>query len=106
MPPIATRCFTLGAMLYTVAAPDAFALQRGRGGRGSPSVTGIETRTYRMPETNRTMPYDVFVSRKVDASKPAPLIIFLHGLNTPARRLLGFLTEEADKRGYIMAAPV
>jgi predicted peptidase len=82
-------------------ARTAAALGRGRG-----DDARIETRSYFMIEAQKTMTYDVFVSKKVASGEPAPLIIFLHGLGTPARRLLPGLLDEAEKRGYVIAAPV
>jgi predicted peptidase len=79
---------------------------RGRGGRGNEDAARLVKRSYRMPETGEEMQYDLFVSSKVDRNKPAPLIIFLHGLNTPAARLMPMLVDEAQKRGYIVAGPM
>jgi len=42
------------------------------------SVSGVQQRSYRFPETNEKIEYDVFVSRKVDKRKPSPLVIALH----------------------------
>jgi poly(3-hydroxybutyrate) depolymerase len=80
---------------------------RGRGDRagGGGSVAGVQQRTYRFPGTNEKIEYDVFVSHKVDKKKPSPLVIGLHGMNVPPMGLMRFLTESADKNGYIVATP-
>ena len=110
------RIASCAVALVALIAHDVVAQGRGRSGargrmdevlrRGRGDDVRIETRSYYMKETQETMTYDVFVSRKVDPKKPAPLIVFLHGLGTPARRLLPGLLEDAEKRGYVIAAPV
>jgi predicted peptidase len=76
------------------------------GGAGRSATAGrIETRTYVLPDTNETMEYAVFVSTKVDATKPSPLVIGLHGLGTPPAAWLSRITDAAEKAGYIVAAP-
>jgi hypothetical protein len=47
------------------------------------SVSGVQQRSYRFPETNEKLEYDVFVSRKVDKKRPSPLVIALRGQNMP-----------------------
>ena len=79
---------------------------RGGSGRvGGGSVAGVQQRTYRFPETNEKIEYDVFVSHKVNKKKESPLVIALHGMNVPPMALMRFLTEAADKNGYIVVAP-
>jgi poly(3-hydroxybutyrate) depolymerase len=77
--------------------------QRGRG--APPPVPGVDQRSYRFPETNEKIEYDVYVSRKVDKKKPSPLVIALHGANEQPMGLMRSLTGPADKGGYIVAAP-
>jgi predicted peptidase len=54
------------------------------------------------------MPYEVYVPTKYDASKPAPLIMALHGLGSNPTQLIryGGLTDLAEERGYLVAAPM
>jgi poly(3-hydroxybutyrate) depolymerase len=76
------------------------------GGPGrSATAARIETRTYILEDTNETMEYAVFVSTKVDTTKPSPLVIALHGLGVPPAAWLSRITDAAEKAGYIVAAP-
>ncbi len=77
-----------------------------RGGPGSATAARIETRVYPFRDTNEQIEYSIFVSTKVKKDKPAPLVIALHGLGVPPAGMLRFLTDEAEKRGYILAAPM
>lgn len=54
------------------------------------------------------MAYEVYVPTKYDASKPTPLIMALHGLGSNPTQLIryGGLTDLAEARGYIVAAPM
>lgn len=79
---------------------------RGRGPATSASAGRIESRTYVLEETAETMTYHVFVSTKVDRTKPGPLLIALHGLGNPPERWLPRITDAAQKAGYIVAAPM
>jgi len=47
----------------------------------------------------------VFVPDSVDAKKPAPLILLLHGAGQRAERLLTRITPAAQARGVIVLAP-
>jgi poly(3-hydroxybutyrate) depolymerase len=92
---------TLVAVTCASALAVAGAAAAQRGG----SVSGVQQRSYRFPETNEKIEYDVFVSRKVDKRKPSPLVIALHGQNMPPLGMVRYLTEAADKGGYIVATP-
>lgn len=54
------------------------------------------------------MEYALFVPTRYDASRPAPLIIALHGLNARPTTIMRYqgLTTLAEERGYIVAAPM
>src|SRR5262245_14721640 len=96
---MATKTFVLGAMCVSLTsfATDGLAQrgifprgdggERGRGNRGG-SLDGVQQRTYRFPETNEKIEYDVFVSRKADKKKKNPLVIALHGMNEPPLDLM------------------
>jgi predicted peptidase len=75
-----------------------------REGRGTDSR--IQQRSYVFPETGDTIEYAVFVSSKVDADKPSPLVIALHGLGVQPVAWLQKLTGAAQDAGYIAAAPM
>jgi predicted peptidase len=83
-----------------VAAP------RGWGPGTSAAAGRIQKRTYVLTETNETIEYDIFVSKKVDVTKPSPLVIALHGLGNPPDRWLPRITDAVQKAGYIVAAPM
>ncbi len=74
----------------------------------SPTFARIQARTYDFKEAGTPMPYEVYVSTKYDASKPTPLIIALHGLGSNPTQLIRYqgLTDLAEERGYIVAAPM
>jgi dienelactone hydrolase len=78
--------------------------QRGRGTSGTASH--IERRTYLFAPTNEQIEYDVFVSTKLDRTKPSPLVIALHGLGVPPNQWLPRITDAAQNAGYIVAAPM
>lgn len=77
-------------------------------GRGrSARVPGMETRRYVLEETGEEMIYAVFVPRRVKRrNKPAPLVLGLHGMGSGPDRIIGQIRDEADKRGYIVVAPM
>src|SRR5215831_16380074 len=68
----------------------------------------IQTRTYDFNEAKRTMEYELYVPTKYNASRPAPLMVTLHGLAVQPRDQIrfGYLTELAEERGYIVVAPM
>lgn len=68
--------------------------------------SGIETRSYVFEPTGERLEYALFVPRRVRRStEPAPLIVALHGLNTPPAMLVNDLADTADRRGYIVVGP-
>lgn len=66
-----------------------------------------EQRTYHFEPTDEEMPYVLYVSSKVKADEPAPLIIALHGLGGDANFLVrDGLIDLAEEKGYIVAGPL
>lgn len=69
----------------------------------------IEKRTYDFKEAGKPeMEYALFVPSSYDAGgKTAPLIVLLHGLGSNPQQVIRYqgITEEAEKRGYIVVAP-
>jgi phospholipase/carboxylesterase len=47
----------------------------------------------------------VFVPQRLDASKPAPLVVGLHGAGGIASQMLDLLSRSAEARGIIVLAP-
>src|SRR5215831_11943318 len=68
----------------------------------------IQTRMYDFKEAKRMMEYQLYVPTKYNASRPAPLMVTLHGLAVQPRDQIrfGYLTELAEERGYIVVAPM
>lgn len=101
------RELTLLAALSLSPAPAAWG-QAGQPAFASPTVERIETRTYRFEEAGADMEYQLYVPTAYDASTPAPLIVALHGLGSTPSRIMRYqgLTDLAEERGYIVAAPM
>jgi len=77
----------------------------GRGGFGLDPRA--ESRTYHFADTDEDMPYCVFVSSHVSESRPAPLIISLHGLGAgPQIMCNSTAVDLAEEGGYVLAAPM
>ncbi len=79
--------------------------QRGRGARGG-SLDGVQQRTYRFPETNEKIEYDVFVSRKLTRKEESTRHrVAWNRMGTPLD-LMRNVTNAAGKGGYIVATPM
>jgi poly(3-hydroxybutyrate) depolymerase len=67
----------------------------------------VLTRSYDFKEAGKQMEYALFVPTRYQAKKPAPLVILLHGLNSNPLQVIGYqgITEQAEKYGFIVAAP-
>jgi len=74
----------------------------------APSHARIEVKRYDFKELGAPSEYQLFVPSKYDAGKPTPLIVLLHCLQCPPDRFIRStdLTELAEQRGYIVAAPM
>ena len=73
------------------------------------AVPKVEKKTYTFKEAdNKEMEYALFVPSAYDKEKKAPLVIALHGLGGNPQQFMRTrgLTEQAEKRGYIVAAPM
>jgi predicted peptidase len=75
---------------------------------GGKAQSRIETRTYDFKEAKKDMEYAVFVHSKYDKEKKTPLMVALHGLGSNPKQILGYkgLTEQAEKYGYVVVAPM
>jgi len=66
-----------------------------------------DERTYFFEDAGMDMVYCVYASSKIDASRPAPLVIALHGAGTGPHIMCDkAVVDEAEARGYIVAAPM
>jgi poly(3-hydroxybutyrate) depolymerase len=75
----------------------------------APVVTGrIESRSYFYAEAGADMPYELYVPTTYRPDRPMPLVIVLHGLGSSPERVIRYqgLTDLAEERGYVLAAPV
>jgi poly(3-hydroxybutyrate) depolymerase len=70
--------------------------------------TGVQKRTYDFKEAGKEMEYALFIPVKYDKEKKTPLMIALHGLGGNPQQMIRSrgLTEQAEKYGYIVAAPM
>ncbi len=71
--------------------------------------TGDFKRHYFYQDAGEIMPYHLYVPTKYDGTKAFPLIIALHGLGGSEDGMLRpnyAMVEPAEKRGYIVAAPL
>jgi poly(3-hydroxybutyrate) depolymerase len=68
----------------------------------------IQVKSYGFKELGAESEYQLFVSSKYDPKKPAPFILLLHCLQCPPDKFIRStdLTELAEQRGYIVAAPM
>jgi predicted peptidase len=64
-------------------------------------------RMYDFKEAGKEMEYALFVPTKYNHRKATPLVILLHGLGSNPQQVIKYdgIVQEAEKRGYIVAAP-
>ena len=67
----------------------------------------VLTRSYDFKEAGKAMEYTLFVPSGYEAKKATPLVILLHGLGSNPKQVIGYqgITEQAEKYGFIVAAP-
>lgn len=67
----------------------------------------VETRSYRFEKADRDVEYALFVPKGIDRDKPLPLVVLLHGLGSTPQQVIRYqgITDEAQKRGYVVVAP-
>ena len=68
----------------------------------------IQKRTYDFKEAGKEMEYALFVPSKYDKEKKTPLMVALHGLGGNPQQMIRSrgLTDQAEKHGYIVVAPM
>ena len=67
----------------------------------------VQQKSYTFTPTGEEIKYTLYVSSKVDPSKPAPLIVALHGLGGDSNFILrGRLVDLAEEGGYIVVGPM
>ena len=75
---------------------------------GSSTQARIQKRTYDFKEAGKEMEYALFVPSTYDKEKKSPLMVALHGLGSNPQQILRYrgLTDQAEKHGYIVVAPM
>jgi poly(3-hydroxybutyrate) depolymerase len=75
---------------------------------GKKTYGKIERKTYDFKEAGKEMEYALFVPSGYDKAKPYPLMVALHGLGGNPQQIIRSrgLTEQAEKHGYIVVAPM
>lgn len=101
-------CFSMLVSVFTCLTMGLMAAQAQPGqGRVWASDERAEDRSYYFADTDEDLPYCVYVSSKVSADTPAPLIISLHGLGAPPQIMCNSTAVDlAEDGGYILAAPM
>lgn len=98
---VATRChkvlLCLLAFLLASASLTAAPQEKGR----------TEKRTYFFEDAKQDVEYRLYVPKSYDKEKATPLIVLLHGLGSTPHQVIGYegITDEAEKRGYLVVAP-
>ena len=67
----------------------------------------VQSLTYALEGAKHEVTYALFVPSRYEKSKPAPLVVLLHGLYSSPQEVIRYagIVEEAEQRGYIVAAP-
>lgn len=91
--------FTLFAATLSLVQPQSHAQEK---------KPRVEKKTYDFKDAGKEMEYALYVPSGYDKSKKSPLVIALHGLGGNPQQFMRTrgLTEQAEKRGYIVAAPM
>ena len=93
-----------------LAAAEAVAVDAVSGKDPFAGRTGHFERHYMLEPAGEIMPYRVYIPRSYDASKPAPLVVALHGLGGTEDGWMdgyeGQLPALAEKHGYIAVSPL
>lgn len=68
----------------------------------------IEKKTYEFKDAGKDIEYALFVPSAYDKTKKTPLVVALHGLYGSPQQFIRTrgLVDEAEKRGFIVAAPM
>jgi len=103
-PPIRSTHFLLaaaiGCLLFWSAALDAQDKKDTR--------ERIQKKTYDFKDAGKEMEYALFVPSKYDKEKKTPLLVALHGLGSNPQQIMRYpaLTDQAEKHGYVVVAPM
>jgi poly(3-hydroxybutyrate) depolymerase len=75
---------------------------------GGPPNSRIQKKTYDFKEAGKAMEYALFVPSGYDKDKKTPLMVALHGMGGNPQQMIRSrgLTEQAEKHGYLVVAPM
>ena len=98
-------CAAFTAALLALTGSGATAQEKKDDKKPTPKA---EKKTYAFKDADKDMEYALFVPSGYDKEKKAPLVIALHGLGGNPQQFMRTrgLTEQAEKRGYVVAAPM
>ncbi|MCS7045067.1 MAG: alpha/beta hydrolase-fold protein [Gemmataceae bacterium] len=76
--------------------------------KNQPTSARIQTRYYDFKEAGKKMEYALFVPSRYDPATRTPLVVALHGLLATPQMMMRYpkLTDEAEKYGFIVVAPM
>src|SRR5262249_9577589 len=96
-------CLLLCSLVTTAGAQ-----QPQKQDQGTKTADRIEKKTYEFQEAGKEMEYALFVPSKYDKEKKTPLVVALHGLGGNPQQIIRSrgLTDQAEKYGYIVVAPM
>ena len=71
-------------------------------------VGKVEKKTYEFKDAKKDVEYALYVPAKYDKEKKWPLVVALHGLGGNPQQFMRTrgLTQQAEKRGYVVVAPM
>jgi len=95
----------LGAVcLFAPAAPGQPPARKD----ASPTQARIQKKTYDFKDAGKEMEYALFVPTSYDKAKKSPLVVALHGLGSNPQQIMHYrgLTDQAEKYGYVVVAPM
>ena len=100
--------FTAGLIAMAWSSLPCLAAAETERGRPAAETGKVLSRTYFFKEANREMPYSLYVSTHYQPEHPAPLVILLHGWGSNPAGVIQYagIVQEAEKRGYVVAAPM
>jgi poly(3-hydroxybutyrate) depolymerase len=90
--------------LACLLVPDLAAQSRER----SATQARIQKKTYDFKDAGTEMEYALFVPTRYDKARKTPLVVALHGLGSNPQQILRYpgLTDQAEKYGYVVVAPM
>jgi poly(3-hydroxybutyrate) depolymerase len=100
--------FRVGMALVVLGFATLLSAQEPKKQPDKKTGSGVQKRTYDFKEAGKEMEYALFVPSTYDKEKKTPLVIALHGLGGNPQQMIRSkgLTEQAEKYGYIVAAPM